>query len=46
MQPYPIPDSESFESMLLGDGAFHMRQEHKSPRYTTRWDELPTASVK
>jgi len=22
---------------------WHMRREHASPRYTTRWDELPTA---
>ena len=27
----------------LDDVAWQMRQAHRSPRYTTRWDELPTA---
>lgn len=31
---------------IQGDGRFHMTQEHKSPRYTTRWTELPKVSVK
>ncbi|MBR1434314.1 MAG: Y-family DNA polymerase [Bacteroidales bacterium] len=31
---------------VQGDGSFHMTQEHKSPRYTTRWTELPKVSVK
>ena len=22
---------------------WHLRSEHRSPRYTTRWDELPVA---
>jgi len=26
-----------------GSRPWHMRHEHASPRYTTRWDELPTA---
>ena len=37
------------ESLLFGvqgDGRFHMAQEHKSPHYTTRWADLPSASVK
>ena len=25
------------------EGGWHMRREHASPRYTTRWTELPTA---
>ena len=25
------------------DRPWYMRREHASPRYTTRWDELPTA---
>ena len=29
-----------------GDGQFHMAQEHRSPCYTTRWEDLPSASVK
>ena len=29
-----------------GDGQFHMAQEHRSPCYTTRWEDLPVASVK
>jgi DNA polymerase V len=24
------------------DRPWHMRREHTSPNYTTRWDELPT----
>ena len=28
----------------LGAAPWHMRQEHRSPRLTTRWDELPTVS--
>ena len=31
---------------IQGDGRFHMTQEHKSPRYTTCWTELPKVSVK
>jgi DNA polymerase V len=31
---------------VQGDGQFHMTQEHKSPRYTTRWTDLPKVSVK
>ena len=31
---------------VQGDGRFHMTQEHKSPRYTTRWTELQKVSVK
>lgn len=31
---------------VQGDGRFHMTQEHKSPRYTTRWTELPKVLVK
>ena len=27
----------------LDDAAWQMRQGHRSPRYTTRWDELPVA---
>ena len=27
----------------LGDKIWHMRQEHRSPRYTTSWAELPVA---
>ena len=29
-----------------GDGQFHMAQEHRSPCYTTRWEDLPTVTVK
>lgn len=31
---------------IQGDGRFHMTQEHKSPRYTIRWTDLPKVSVK
>ena len=31
---------------VQGDGQFHMTQDHKSPRYTTRWTDLPKVSVK
>ena len=31
---------------VQGDGAFHMSQDHRSPRYTTRWSELPHVVVK
>jgi len=31
---------------IQGDGEFHMTQDHKSPHYTTRWSDLPKASVK
>ena len=31
---------------VQGDGCFHMAQEHKSPHYTTRWSDIPSASVK
>ncbi|MBR1434340.1 MAG: Y-family DNA polymerase [Bacteroidales bacterium] len=31
---------------VQGDGRFHMTQEHKSPHYTTLWNDLPKASVK
>ncbi len=24
---------------------WHLRSEHRSPRYTTRWDELPIATA-
>ena len=27
------------------DRPWYMRREHASPRYTTRWDELPTAKA-
>ena len=28
------------------DAAWKLRAEHRSPRWTTRWDELPKASAK
>ena len=28
------------------DAAWRLRAEHRSPRWTTRWDELPTATAK
>lgn len=30
-----------FGAQGLGDADWHMRQDHRSPRMTTRWDELP-----
>lgn len=30
-----------FGAQGLGEADWHMRQEHRSPRMTTRWDELP-----
>ena len=44
-----IKQSFGEEALLFGiqgDGRFHMAQEFKSPHYTTRWGELPSASVK
>ena len=37
---------DKYLSEVQGDGRFHMTQEHMSPRYTTRWTELPKVSVK
>ena len=35
------------ETVMLAGAGLHkrwtMRQAHRSPRYTTRWDELPIA---
>ena len=31
---------------VQGDGHFHMTQDHKSPHYTTRWSDLPMATVR
>ena len=31
---------------VQGDGRFHMTQDHKSPHYTTRWSDLPLATVR
>ncbi len=28
------------------DGAWKLRAEHRSPRWTTRWEELPRASAR
>lgn len=37
----------SASSMALGAGrTWHLRSDHRSPRYTTRWDELPIALAK
>jgi DNA polymerase V len=34
----------SASSMTLNAGrTWHLRSDHRSPRYTTRWDELPIA---
>jgi DNA polymerase V len=34
----------SASSMALNAGrTWHLRSDHRSPRYTTRWDELPVA---
>ena len=37
------------ESLLFGvqgDGKFHMAQDHQSPHYTTRWEDLPSVKVR
>lgn len=31
---------------IQGDGRFHMTQDHISPHYTTRWEDLPKVCVK
>ncbi len=31
---------------VQGDGKYHMAQQHRSPQYTTRWGDIPKASVK
>ena len=31
---------------IQGDGQFHMAQHHRSPRYTTRWEDIPSVTVK
>jgi len=37
----------SASSMALNAGrTWHLRSDHRSPRYTTRWDELPVAIAK
>jgi DNA polymerase V len=37
----------SSSSMSLNAGrTWHLRSDHRSPRWTTRWDELPTAIAK
>ena len=37
----------SASSMALNAGrTWHLRSDHRSPRYTTRWDELPIAIAK
>ena len=36
-------DTIIFGAQGMGDAPWHMRQEHRSPRMTTCWDELPLA---
>lgn len=36
-------DAVIFGAQGVGDAPWHMRQEHRSPRLTTCWDELPLA---
>ncbi len=36
-------DTVIFGAQGMGDAPWHMRQEHRSPRLTTCWDELPLA---
>ena len=36
-------DTVIFGAQGMGEAPWHMRQEHRSPRLTTSWDELPLA---
>ena len=36
-------DTVIFGAQGMGEAPWHMRQEHRSPRLTTSWDELPIA---
>ncbi|MFC3531195.1 Y-family DNA polymerase [Vogesella facilis] len=38
-------DSIRVASSLLGNGRWHMRQDQRSPRCTTRWDEIMSVST-